>query len=376
MIYLNNAATSFPKPSSVHQAVIEYLQNPPLQQERMGYSKSSSDRVWKCREKLAKFFGTQHPERIIFTSGSTEALNLAIFGLDLQSGHVITTAIEHNSVIRPLKKLEYSHIIELTIVPCDSAGYVDPADIAQAIRPNTKAIVFNHCSNVTGSCINISSVTEIANAKKIPVLVDVSQSAGTLAIDIEKDHIDLLAFTGHKSLYGLPGIGGLYIAPEIHLKPLKVGGTGIKSELLEQPQDMPIYYESGTLNLPGIVSLAAGIDFVMEQGIEEIHHRKYTLIRLLYEELARMPEVRLIGNLSQEPTLLSFQIQGKEPGDVAYMLDTCFDIAVRSGLHCAPLIHQALGTYPRGSIRASPSYFTTEEEIMTLIHAIQKIVTL
>ena len=274
LLYLNNAATSYPKPKQVIEAVVCYLKSVPFHASRTGFEIQTEDVITSCRQKLCQLFNAPQPDRMIFTSGSTESLNLAIKGLELNGGHVITTTIEHNSVLRPLFKLEKEGKIRLTIVDCDARGHVDPQKINQAIHPNTKAVVINHSSNVTGTITDIQAISDIAHAHGAVILVDASQSAGCTPIDIKGWDIDLLAFTGHKSLFGLPGIGGLYIKENIKLRPLKVGGTGVRSDLTEQPPESPIYYEAGTLNLPGILALNQGVDFILNTGLKKMEQHK------------------------------------------------------------------------------------------------------
>ena len=373
MIYLNNAATSFPKPTTVTEAVTKYLKTTPFHSARVGFELQSKDPIRSCRKKLATLFKVENPEDIIFTSGSTESLNLAILGLNLFGGHVITTAIEHNSVLRPLKTLEREGKIALSIVDCDSTGYVPPNSIAENIRDNTKAIVVNHCSNVTGETIDLKTISAIAHSKNICFIVDASQSAGCIPINVTEDDIDMLAFTGHKSLYGMPGIGGLYIKKGIILNPLKVGGTGIRSELLYQPEDRPIYYEAGTQNLPGIVSLEAGVDFILEEGIDHLRDRKCEITRAMLEEIKKIPDVIIYGRDEHKSPIFSFNIKGLDPSEVGYVFEESFGIIIRSGLHCAPLIHRALGSYPKGSIRVSPSCFNTFQDAEYFVEAVKKI---
>lgn len=375
MIYLNNAATSFPKPYPVRSAVERYLETPPFHALRTGYGSRQDDVVSSCREALAALFNIQTPERLVFTSGATESLCLAIFGLELRNAHVITTAIEHNSVLRPLKTLERDGAIELTVVVCDSSGCVDAHNLTGQIKDSTQAIVVNHCSNVTGAITDVQTIGTVAAERGIPFIVDASQSAGTLPVDVEAMQIDLLAFTGHKSLYGMQGIGGLFIRDNIRLKPLKVGGTGVRSDYVFQPETMPMYYEAGTPNLPGIVSLYAGVSFIVETGLEQIRQRKAQCVQKMIEQLSNKETITLYASrdTNNPPGLFSFNIANMNPADVGYMLEHSFDIIIRSGLHCAPLIHQALGSYPSGSVRVSPSYFTTADEIALFVEAVEMI---
>jgi cysteine desulfurase family protein len=375
MIYLNNAATTFPKPESVVKAVTEYLGSTPFHCLRTGRAGEENDLILSCREKLAMFFNAESPQNIVFTSGATESLNLVIQGLGLEGGHVVTTAVEHNSVLRPLRWLEKEKGVELSIVNCDSFGHVDPDDIGKKIRKDTKAVIVNHCSNVTGEILDLDTVSDVCSSSKALFVVDAAQSAGCVPIDVRKNRIDLLAFTGHKSLYGIPGIGGLYIRGGISLKPLKFGGTGIQSELLDQPEDASLKYEAGTPNVPGIVSLDAGIGFVIKTGINVIEEKKKDHINKIVRALQEIPNIRVYGrnDLNNRAPLFCFNVVGVSPEGVGNTLENNYGIVTRSGLHCAPLLHKVIGTYPEGAVRVSPSYFTTDEEIDKFVYAIKEI---
>lgn len=263
----------------------------------------------------------------------------------------------------------------MSIVGCDSRGYVKPEDIGDEIRENTKAIVVNHCSNVTGSVCAFREISQIANAEKVLLIFDASQSIGLVPIDVTNLHIDIVVFTGHKALYGLPGIGGLWMREGLELHPLKVGGTGVKSESLYQPEERPLRYEAGTPNVPGIVSLNAGLDFIMMTGTETITKRAGYLYSMMTNTLQDISGVELYGASkgTMHAPVCSFNIRGIKPAEVGYMLEHSFGIVVRTGLHCAPLIHQALGSYPDGSVRVSASYFTRDQDIEYLGCAIKQI---
>lgn len=374
MIYLNNAATTYPKPEIVIQAVNQYLTNPPVHAKRSGYSRGS-DVIGGCRTKLAALFHIPDPAQIIFTSGATEALNLIIKGLDLKGGHIVTTTTEHNSVYRPLVALQDAGEFEATLVDCDGTGFVSPRAIAAAIKKETGAIIVNHCSNVTGRLQDLKAIGAIANENDLLFVVDASQSAGYHDIDPKAYHIDALIFTGHKSLYGTPGTGGCYLKEGLRPRPLKTGGTGVRADLMTQPGDMPLYYEAGTPNTPGIAALNAGLEFISQIGTETLREKKEKRIEQIIDALMLMPNVHVYGqSIERFPaSVLSFNIDGMEPADVVSMLEQSFDIIIRAGLHCAPLVHQALGTYPKGTLRVSPSYFTSDEEIQSFIDAIKQI---
>ncbi len=375
MIYLNNTATSYPKPEAVTQAVKQYLEYPPLHSSRTGLELESDDFIGSCRRNIKEILNATSAEQIVFTSGSTEALNLVIRGIDFTGGHLISTSIEHNSVIRPLKTLEEAGSITLDFVPCDKFGFVHSEWIAQAIKPNTKAIVVNHCSNVTGSITDLEEVSKLAHSVGAIIIVDASQSVGLIPIDVKKWDIDFLAFTGHKNFFGLPGIGGLYMKETLVLKPLKTGGTGIKSEILQEPKVMPLYYEAGTPNLPGIVSLNAGTKFVLDIGIEKIAEHKANMVRFIINELKEYEEIKIYTAFENNSlSNFCFNIESLVPEEVNYILESSYDIHVRSGLHCAPLILEYLGVHPWGTVRASPSYFTQDWEIEKFIDAIKEIV--
>jgi cysteine desulfurase family protein len=373
MIYLNNAATSYPKPKEVIDTVKHFLDEIPCHSARAGIEREDGDVDYACRQKLANLFNVDDPFRIVFTSGSTEALNLAIKGVISHGVHVVSTKIEHNSVIRPLKTLEEEGIIEVDFVDCDSDTYVEPEAIKKAIKKNTKAVVINHSSNVTSQTLDVKAISEIAHEAGAIFILDASQSAGTLPIDVKEMNIDLLAFTGHKSLFGLQGSGGLYISPNVDPKPLKVGGTGVLSEVLTQPKGMPLYYEAGTPNLPGIISLGAGVDFINKTGMSKIREHKTAQVKRMIKELEGNPMIKIYTRGEHNSySNFCFNIEGVVPEEVGFMLESSYGILVRTGLHCAPLLLEALGVHPWGTVRASPSFFTTDEEVTKFIASINE----
>ncbi|MFN3781110.1 MAG: aminotransferase class V-fold PLP-dependent enzyme [Candidatus Kapaibacteriota bacterium] len=377
MIYLNNAATSYPKPKEVQDAVVATFNNPLVHASRTGLEREDDDIIYLCRSRLADLFNIEDPLQIVFTSGSTEALNLAIKGLPLEGGNVVISAIEHNSVIRPVKTLEKEGKISVTVVGCDKNGYIEPQQFAEAIRDDTRAVIVNHCSNVTGVVLDIKEIAKIAHKAGAYIIVDASQSAGAVPIDCTAWEIDMLAFTGHKSLFGMQGIGGLYVRKGIDLKPLKVGGTGVLSEILLQPEGFPIHYEAGTPNTPGIVSLYAGVQFILQTGLNKIIEHKRKLYELIFNELGNNPDIEIYSSLEHTSySNFCFNVMGMVPEEVGYVLEVSFDIWVRTGLHCAPLILPYLGVGPWGTVRASHSYFTTEEDIHRFIEAVKKITTI
>ncbi len=375
-IYLNNAATSFPKPTQVIDAVKKQLTSIPCHNSRVGFERQEKDVFSSCRALLAKLFNVNKSERIVFTSGATESINLAIRGLELDGGHIISSSIEHNSVLRPLKTLERQGTIELTIVGCNNEGQINPANIESAIKNNTKAVILNHCSNVSGAVTDLKAVGEIISLyDNLIFIVDAAQSAGTIPINVQEMNIDLLAFTGHKSLFGFPGIGGLYIRESVDLQPLKTGGTGIKSDYLYQPETMPIYYEAGTQNTIGVISLKAGVSFILDKGVKNIHMHKQNCVEKMISSLQKQNHVILYAHSQNNefPSLFSFNIKGMDPADTGYILENSFKIITRSGLHCAPLIHKEIGSFPAGSLRVSPSFFTSDDETDKFITAVSEI---
>ena len=373
MIYLNNSATSFPKPKSVVARIQEFISQPPIYTSRQGADSYSL--IDDCRKNVADFLNIKNFKNIIFTSGATESLNIAIFGLNLENKHVITSVTEHNSVIRPLKQLEKDKNTELTFIDCDKNGFVNPNDFEQAIKNNTKAIVINHCSNVTGSVQDINKIIQIAKQHNIISIIDASQSIGNVEIDLQTIDADIFAFTAHKSLFGMPGTGVLYLKDDIKLKPLKVGGTGVKSNLLYQPDYRPVLYESGTPNYLGIFALNQGIEFINNTGLQKMIDHKKELFLLLFNELKSINELEIYSDsIDSKNAVISFNIKNFVSSEISYILQNSFDIIVRSGLHCAPLIHNYLGGYQNGTIRISLSYFNTENDIKIFIKSLKEII--
>jgi cysteine desulfurase / selenocysteine lyase len=375
MIYLNNAATSFPKPASVLEAASRAMREAPSTHARSVSDADENTYEVHCRVSLARLFSAPRPDQIILTSGATESLNLVIRGLQLQGRHVITTSIEHNSVLRPLRRLESAGVIVLSIIKCDREGNIDPAQVQKELMPNTSLVVVNHCSNVTGTVIDLQAIGNIAHTANAFFLVDASQSAGRIPIDVTAIDADAVAFSGHKSLYGISGTGGLYLKNPFTLEPLKVGGTGQWSEFPEQPMVMPLYYEAGTPNSTGIAALHAGVEFVSSIGVASIGAHESALVRHIVSALSTESTITLYGNSDRhtERSLLAMNISDFEPDDVAFLLHESKGIVTRSGLHCAPLIHQFIGTSPAGCVRVSPSYFTSREDADMFIEAVLEI---
>lgn len=376
-IYLDNAATSHPKPESVYRAVEHALREIGASPGRGGYGSAmeATRLVFEARETLAELFGIRDSSRIVFTGSATEALNLAILGLLRPGDHVITTTMEHNSVVRPLHLAE-TRGVEVTRMPCDRRGFLNPRDVAAAIRAGTRLIALSHCSNVTGSIQPVEEIGFLAEKAGVPLLLDAAQSAGMIPIDVNDSGIALLAAPGHKGLFGPQGTGFLYIAEGINLVPLMVGGTGGYSSDLDQPREMPARYESGTPNLPGIAGLKAGAEFVLRTGIEAIRKKERLLADYLMSGLAEIRGVTLHGPLpgNERGGIVSFTVEGMDPALIGFTLDRDHDIRVRVGLHCAPEAHRTIGTYPEGTVRVSPGFFTTEDEIETFLRVMEEIV--
>ena len=379
MIYFDNAATSWPKPPQVKEAMNRFMEEVGANPGRSGHFRSieAARIVFETREALSVLFHVKDSSRIVFTLNATESINLALKGLLKPGDHVITSSMEHNSVMRPLRDLEKKGI-ELSIVPCSKEGMLDPQEVKRKIQSNTKMVVLNHASNVTGTLLPVKEVGFIARRHGLAFLVDAAQTAGSYPIDVDRDGIDLLAFTGHKSLYGPQGTGGLVIGERIKEKemiPLKQGGTGSRSEFEEQPDFLPDCFESGTPNGVGLAGLLAGVQFVLEKGVEQIRKNEMALIIKLIKGLKRIPQVKLYGPELQEDQIatLSFNFAHLSPSNGALRLEKEFGILCRPGLHCAPAAHHTLGTFPEGTIRFGLSAFNTQAEIETAIQAVSQI---
>jgi len=379
MIYFDNAATSWPKPPQVKEAMVKFMDEVGANPGRSGHFRSieAARIVFETREALSVLFHVKDSSRIVFTLNATESINLALKGLLKPGDHVITSSMEHNSVMRPLRDLEKKGIA-LSIVPCSKEGMLDSHEVEGKIQSNTKMVVLNHASNVTGTLLPVEEVGSIVRKHNLLFLVDAAQTAGVCPIDIEKDHIDLLAFTGHKSLYGPQGTGGLVIGERINEKemaPLKQGGTGSRSEFEEQPDFLPDCFESGTPNGVGLAGLLAGVQFVLEKGVEEIRQNEMALVEKLIMGLKKIPRVELYGPELQEDRIatVSFNFAHFPPSEGALRLEREFGILCRPGLHCAPAAHRTIGTFPEGTVRFGLSAFNTEAEIETAIQAVSLI---
>ena len=374
-VYFDNAATSHPKPPSVYEAINYTLRHVGANPGRSEHTLSqfANRIIFGARETIAKFFNVPNSRNIVFTSNGTEALNLALKGLLNPGDHVITSSMEHNSVVRPLNTLKNDGV-KVTIVQCDKQGKLNPDNVREEIKKNTRLIVITHASNVTGTILPVEEIGEIAAKKGIPLLVDAAQTAGTIPVDVVKKKISLLACPGHKGLLGPQGTGFLYIGEEINLKPLIEGGTGSNSELLEQPDFLPDRFQSGTLNTPGIAGLNAGIEFINKKSIQGIREHEDMLCETFMNKLKEINPVRIYGPLSkkEKTALVSFNIEGRDPADIATALDEKYKIMVRVGLHCSPYAHKTIGTYPAGTLRASFSIFNTDQEIDYFIDSLKK----
>ena len=381
-IYLDNAATSWPKPEAVYRAVEHYHRDVGAAAGRGAYSEAleAGRLVETARSGVARLVGAGDPRRIVLTNSGTDGLNLAIHGF-LESGdHVVTTAAEHNSVLRPLRELENRSSVRVTRVACDSAGQVDPDDIRRAMTTDTKLIAILHASNVTGAIQPVAEVGRIARDHGAALLVDAAQTLGHLPISVEEMLVDLLAAPGHKGLLGPLGTGVLYIRPgiESRLRSVRQGGTGTRSEEDCQPQSLPDKYESGNANVPGLAGLAAGIDFVETRGLIAIRRHELALVEQFLERLEASPQVQVFGptQLAERVGVVSIRVEGYDPQEIAAVLDASYGIQVRAGLHCAPLVHRAIGTFGGGgTVRFSFSPSNTLEEIDVAASAIVEIAT-
>ncbi len=376
IIYFDNAASSWPKPRLVSQKVAEAIQEYGANPGRGGHQLSmrASKVIYKTRVKLAQLFGIQNPNDIFFTMNATMSLNMAIKGLLKNGDHVITTTLEHNSVRRPLEYMKKVHGVEITYIKPEKNGFIIE-EFKKAIKQNTRLIAVSHASNLTGMIAPIKEIGLMAREYNIPFLVDGSQSVGILPIDVKEMNISLLGFPGHKGLYGPQGTGALYVHPDLQLEPLLHGGTGSHSELIEQPETRPDRFESGTLNTPGIAGLLAGVEFVLNLGVEEIRNKEWELTTYTLSKFEDLPGVEVYGpNREKERVaVISFNLIGMDASEVAYILDQEYGIAVRSGFHCTPLGHETSGTAETGAVRISYGYFNTKEQVDQLIIAIRDI---
>jgi cysteine desulfurase family protein len=378
MIYLDNAATSFPKPEAVYQALDRFARQSLANPGRAGHKMAlAAERALDdCRHLLNQLFHGKEPERFVFTLNGTDALNMAFKGVLAAGDHVITTDLEHNSVSRPLRAMELAGHITLTRVRADGGGTVNPDDIRRAISRHTRLIAVTHASNVLGAVQPVAEIGRLVREHNLLFLVDAAQTAGVLPIDVQEMFIDLLAFPGHKSLLGPTGTGALYVGPRAKVGAWREGGTGGDSSSETQPREFPYFLEGGTPNVLGIAGLAAGIRTIQEKGAATIHAHEVALTERLWRKLEEMEGCEVFGHrdAARRVGTLSFRTAALPATEVGGILDQAFDIAVRPGLHCAPTIHRALGTFPEGTVRVSPGLFNTEADIDCLADALAEIV--
>jgi cysteine desulfurase family protein len=385
LIYLDNAATSFPKPDVMHDTVRDFYRTNGVNPGRTGcdLALKAEEMISDTRKRLSEFFNPslvaagieKDPDRMVFTMNATMSLNLIINGTVGAGDHVVTTLCEHNSVIRPVNHKVRDGGAEATYVTPDGEGYVDPEDIRKAIKPNTTLVIINHGSNVSGVVQDLKAIGTVCHQEGVPLAVDAAQTAGVLPLDMTECNVSFMSFTGHKCLFGPPGTGGICVADDAEIQGTIWGGTGVRSAYPYHLEDYPYRLEAGTLNLAGIAGLNAGVRWVQEKGLEEIHSHEMKLLGMLQEGLADIKGVILHGtrNLEQRVPTLSVSVEGYDASDVGTFLDVDFNILTRTGLHCAPLIHEHYGTAPRGTVRFSAGPFNTEEHITAAVKAVGEI---
>ena len=377
LIYLDNAATTFPKSKKVLDAMLQtYLQHG-VSPGRGGYdlADQTGEIVQETRKKLAEFFEAPDPNRIIFSSNATDALNTIIHGLVEPNDHIIATRLEHNSVLRPLYHVSKSQGIHYDLTPFDGDGFVDPVEIKKRIKPNTKMVIVSHVSNVLGSIQPVEEIGQICRDRNILFIIDAAQSAGHIPVSMKETNASAIVFTGHKSLYGPAGIGGIAIHPELAIKTSRFGGTGIKSISKIHPQEFPYRLEAGTINTIGVFGLFYSLDFINKIGLSNISRNEALLMKRLKDGLSSIKNVHLYGpeNLNHQTAILSITIKGKSPEDICAILDADYHIATRAGLHCSPLTHEGMGTGNTGAVRFSLGLFNAAEEIDTVLEAVSQI---
>ncbi|MBE6989918.1 MAG: aminotransferase class V-fold PLP-dependent enzyme [Ruminococcaceae bacterium] len=377
MIYLDNAATTLRKPPQVGQAILRALET--FGNSSRGTHEGSLDAshtVYGTRVKLAELFHCPRPDRVVFTCNVTESLNIAINGLVRPGDHVVSTVLEHNSVLRPLYRLEAEQGVQLDLVGADRQGRVDYDAFERLIRPDTRAVVCTHASNLTGNVVDIRRVADIAHANGALLIVDAAQTAGTRVVDMQQLGADVLCFTGHKGLLGPQGTGGLCIGEGVEIRPFKVGGTGVQTYSPTQPAQLPTLLEAGTLNGHGIAGLSAAVDFLKETGLDRIEAHEAALTRRFYEAVRQIPRVTVYGDFSgPHAAIVTLNIDGYDSGAVSDALSEDYGIATRPGAHCAPRMHEALGTKAQGAVRFSFSWFTTEAEVDAAAQALRELAT-
>ena len=378
-IYLDNASTTFPKAPTVATAMSDYITNRGININRGSYALAYDveDIIYTTRQRLHPLFNGHDPAHVIFTQNVTMSLNMVIKGLLKAGDHVLVSSMEHNAVMRPLTQL-LDKGITFDTIPCDSTGSIQMDSIEPLIRPNTVALIINHASNVCGTIQPLESIGPICKAHNLQFIVDAAQTAGVIPIDVKACHIDALCFTGHKGLLGPQGIGGIILTKEMaqNLTPLIAGGTGSFSHLETMPTHMPDAFESGTLNLPGIIGLNEGLAYIESQGMENIHNHELALTQAFLEGLQSIDGINIVGkqNIQDRTAVVSITIDGMDPANIAYELESTYHIMTRVGLHCAPRAHQTLRTYPEGTVRFSFGYANTHKDVESALSALHKIV--
>ena len=378
-IYLDNASTSFPKAPTVATAMSDYITNRGININRGSYSLAYDveDIIYTTRQRLNTLFNGHDPSHVIFTQNVTMSLNMVIKGLLKSGDHVLVSSMEHNAVMRPLTQL-LDKGITFDIIPCDKMGSIQLESMDSLIRPNTVALIINHASNVCGTIQPLESIGSICKTHNLQFIVDAAQTAGVIPIDVKACHIDALCFTGHKGLLGPQGIGGIILTKEMaqNLTPLIAGGTGSFSHLETLPTHMPDAFESGTLNLPGIIGLNEGLAYIESQGMENIHNHELVLTQSFLEGLQSIDVVNIVGkqNIQDRTAVVSITIDGMDPANIAYELESTYHIMTRVGLHCAPRAHQTLRTYPEGTVRFSFGYANTHKDVESTLSALNTIV--
>lgn len=378
-IYLDNASTSFPKAPTVATAMSDYITNRGININRGSYALAYDveDIIYTTRQRLKTLFNGHDPSHVIFTQNVTMSLNMVIKGLLKAGDHVLVSSMEHNAVMRPLTQL-LDKGITFDTIPCDSTGSIQMDSIEPLIRPNTVAMIINHASNVCGTIQPLELIGPICKAHNLQYIVDAAQTAGVIPIDVKACHIDALCFTGHKGLLGPQGIGGIILTKEMAhtLTPLIAGGTGSFSHLETMPTHMPDAFESGTLNLPGIIGLNESLSYIESQGMENIHNHELALTQAFLEGLQSIDGINIVGkqNIQDRTAVVSITIDSMDPASIAYELESTYHIMTRVGLHCAPRAHQTLGTYPEGTVRFSFGYTNTHEDVESALSALHRIV--
>ncbi len=375
-VYLDNAATSFPKPKAVIEAAGRVLEGVGASPGRGAHrhAREAMAIVSDCRQKAAALLGVKDPGRVVFTKNATESINLVLKGWLRPGDRVLYSAMEHNSVVRPLNRLASQGVIT-EMIPCSRNGVLDPGTLTQMLRAEVRLVVLVHVSNINGALMPVEEAAEACARAKVPLFLDAAQSAGLQPIRTEELGLGMLACSGHKALLGPAGVGILYVRPDLDVPPLMEGGTGSSSEELEQPEFCPDRYESGTPNLPGLAGLREGIGYILETGMNRIRNHEIGLAHYLENELRQIRGVQVFEPEVRGSGAVSFVVEGMNPADTGSILDQAFDIAVRTGLHCAPLAHQTLGTFPEGTVRVSPGFSTNIENAEYFLNGLRWIVT-